>query len=125
MIPMGSARRGDPVYTITEVGGRRSGDLTGRQARYLVSMAIRTACFLGAVAASGWLRWVLVVGAFLLPYVAVVLANAGRERAAVLPVAVFGTAGASRHQAAPAASVPESGDTPTRPGPSDFPSPGS
>lgn len=43
-------------------------------------MAIRTVCFIGAIIASGWLRWALVAGAVLLPYVAVVMANAGRKR---------------------------------------------
>ena len=40
-------------------------------------MAIRTVCFVGAIVVGpGWLRWVLVVAALLLPYVAVVMANA-------------------------------------------------
>ena len=30
---------------------------------------------------SSWLRWALVAGAVLLPYVAVIMANAGRKRA--------------------------------------------
>ena len=44
-------------------------------------MAIRTLCFIGAIVVGpGWLRWVLVAGAFLLPYVAVVMANAASPR---------------------------------------------
>ena len=43
-------------------------------------MAIRTACFVGAVIVEGWLRWVLVVGAFILPYIAVVMANVAAPR---------------------------------------------
>lgn len=43
-------------------------------------MLIRTACFIGAVVASGWLRWTLVGGAVVLPYIAVVLANAANQR---------------------------------------------
>ena len=51
-------------------------DIAGRQRRYLISMAVRTACVIGAVVVGpGVLRWVLVAGAVLLPYVAVVLAN--------------------------------------------------
>jgi hypothetical protein len=42
-------------------------------------MAIRTFCFLGAVVADGWLRWALAAGAIVLPYLAVVVANGGRE----------------------------------------------
>jgi hypothetical protein len=43
-------------------------------------MAVRTICFVGAVLTDGWLRWVLVVGAFVLPYVAVVMANVATPR---------------------------------------------
>ena len=43
-------------------------------------MGVRTVCFLGAVVAGGWLRWVLIAGALVLPYLSVVLANGGRER---------------------------------------------
>lgn len=51
-------------------------------------MGLRTACFVGAILASGWLRWTLVVGAVLLPYVAVVAANAGRRKAPTAEPAV-------------------------------------
>lgn len=52
--------------------------------RYLVSMGIRTACFLLAVVAVVVLQWtavgwILVVAAAILPYVAVVMANAKRS----------------------------------------------
>ena len=44
-------------------------------------MGLRTVCFVGAVVVGpGILRWVLVVGAVFLPYVAVVLANAAAPR---------------------------------------------
>jgi hypothetical protein len=44
-------------------------------------MAVRTACFIGAVLVGpGPLRWVLVLGAFILPYIAVVMANAASPR---------------------------------------------
>ena len=53
-------------------------DIAARQRRYVISMGIRTLCFVGAIVVGpGWLRWVLVAGAVLLPYVAVVMANAG------------------------------------------------
>lgn len=51
-----------------------------RTRRYLISMGIRTVCFVAAIIASGWLRWALFAGAVFLPYVAVVMANAGRAR---------------------------------------------
>jgi Protein of unknown function (DUF3099) len=67
------------VYQIT--GARRSvsADVDARTRRYLISMGIRTVCFVLAIIAGGWLRWVFIVGALVLPYVAVVIANAGRE----------------------------------------------
>ena len=58
----------------------RADELRGRQRRYLISMGIRTVCFVGAVIADGVLRWVLVAAAVLLPYVSVVFANTERRR---------------------------------------------
>ena len=74
-----------PVYQIT--GARRGvrDDVERRTRRYLVSMGIRTACFILAVVTDGWLRWVLIAAAVLLPYLSVVFANAGRERVENLP----------------------------------------
>ncbi len=60
-------------------------DQRARTRRYLISMAIRTVCFIGAIIASGWLRWTLVAGAVVLPYVAVIMANAGRKRSEAAP----------------------------------------
>lgn len=53
--------------------------------RYLLSMGIRTACFVLAVIALGMLHWTvvgwsLVIAAVILPYIAVVVANATRPR---------------------------------------------
>lgn len=59
--------------------------MDSRTRRYLVSMGIRTVCFLLAVVASGWLRWVLIAAAVTLPYLSVVFANGGRERTVDLP----------------------------------------
>lgn len=67
--------------TITGAQVSLKEDQAARTRRYLFSMALRTACFIGAVVATGWLRWTLVVGAVILPYVAVVAANAGRKKA--------------------------------------------
>lgn len=73
------ARRSDDVPSITSAPSPLSLDVSARTRRYLISMGIRTACFLGAIVTSGTLRYVLLVGALLLPYLAVVVANAGRE----------------------------------------------
>ncbi len=63
---------------ITSAARPHSEDIGGRQRRYLISMAIRTLCFLATVASMGhWFMWVFLAGAVFLPYVAVVVANGG------------------------------------------------
>lgn len=72
--------KGDPeVFTITEAQRGLSDEQTGRTRRYLVSMGIRTACVIAAIFVPGWPRWVFISCAVILPYLAVVIANAGRE----------------------------------------------
>ncbi len=66
----------EQAIRITTASASREEEIAHRQRRYVMSMALRTVCFIGAVIAEGWLRWVLVVGAVVLPYVAVVMANA-------------------------------------------------
>jgi hypothetical protein len=68
--------------SITSAPAALSDDVAARTRRYLVQMSIRMVCFAGAVLVDHWTRWVLLVGAVVLPYIAVVLANAGRERRA-------------------------------------------
>ncbi len=69
------------MVRITTAPTSHGDDIDRRRRRYVISMAIRTACFLGAVfVGDGWLRWVLVAGAFILPYVAVVMANTASPR---------------------------------------------
>jgi hypothetical protein len=74
------ARRETEPVRITTAPTSHHDDIDRRRRRYVISMAIRTACFIGAVVVDGWLRWVLVVGAFILPYVAVVMANVASPR---------------------------------------------
>ncbi|WBO67196.1 DUF3099 domain-containing protein [Streptomyces camelliae] len=79
---------GVQVFRIT---GARTGlaeDVRGRQRRYVISMTIRTVSVILAVALWNVERYVAVVALVfgaLLPYVAVVIANAGRERPPSLP----------------------------------------
>jgi hypothetical protein len=68
-------RRQPEAVRITTAPVSRKDELAHRQRRYVISMTIRTLCFIGAVAAHGWLRWGLVGAAFVLPYIAVVMAN--------------------------------------------------
>ncbi|MDQ1604913.1 MAG: hypothetical protein QOE01_2758 [Actinomycetota bacterium] len=83
--PFGRADK-RPVYQIT--GARRgvSADVDRRARRYLVSMGVRTVCFVLAVLLHGWLRWVMIGAALVLPYLSVVFANSGRERIESMPL---------------------------------------
>ncbi len=66
---------------ITTANASRDEDIAARQKRYLFAMGIRTLCFVAAIFVTPiWLRVVLVAGALLLPYVAVVMANAGSSK---------------------------------------------
>ena len=73
-----------PVHTITSAAAPLGDDIARRSRRYLAQMTLRTLCFLGAVFTWGHVPTPvsvsLLIGAVVLPYVAVVLANAGRER---------------------------------------------
>ena len=66
----------EEVFTITTAAPDRKVDQRGRQRVYLISMAVRTICFLGAVVTPSPWRWVLAFGAVALPYFAVIFANA-------------------------------------------------
>jgi hypothetical protein len=81
-------RRTEPVQVVTTARRGLTEDVSDRTRRYLVMMGIRTVCFVLAVLVSGWPRWLFIAGAVGLPYLAVVVANAGREpvRDAPLPV---------------------------------------
>lgn len=70
---------GTENISITSAPRALSTDLAARQRRYLISMIIRTLCFLLTVALPSPYRWFALVGAMFLPYIAVVVANAGRE----------------------------------------------
>jgi hypothetical protein len=81
---MGARRRGhaaDDVVRITTAPESPEVEMGHRQRRYMISMSIRTLCFVAAIlVGGGWLRWVLVAAAFILPYVAVVMANSASPR---------------------------------------------
>ncbi|MEU2200171.1 DUF3099 domain-containing protein [Isoptericola sp. NPDC019482] len=75
------ADQGAEVPSITSAPEPLEEDQARRTHRYLVQMGIRVICFLGAIAVGDtWVRWVLVVAAVVLPYSAVLFANAGRDR---------------------------------------------
>lgn len=82
-------KRSSPeVFRITGARQGLNEDVRGRQRRYVISMLIRTAAVVVTVALWDVQRPLavaaLVLG-MLLPYVAVVIANAGRENTPSLP----------------------------------------
>ncbi|NYI03325.1 DUF3099 domain-containing protein [Allostreptomyces psammosilenae] len=103
--------RRKPAGEVHRITGARAGlteDVHGRERRYLISMLIRTACVVAT--ALLWnvslpLALVALLGGTVLPYVAVVIANGGRESAPGLPEAVVD---ASATHALEAADQPES-----------------
>jgi hypothetical protein len=73
------------VYSVTDLPSSLQEDQNARMRRYLVSMGIRTVSFVLAVVALSVLHWtvvgwILVIAAVILPYIAVVVANATRPR---------------------------------------------
>jgi hypothetical protein len=74
------------VYTVTDARRPLSEDIGYRERRYLITMGVRALCFLlsiiFAVTLPGGWRWLAIaalIGAVILPYVAVIFANGGRE----------------------------------------------
>lgn len=66
------------IQSVTTAPQARSADRDQRMRRYLIQMGIRTACFVAAFFAHGWLQIVLFAAAAILPYVAVVGSNNAR-----------------------------------------------
>ncbi|ESQ02927.1 Integral membrane protein [Streptomyces sp. PVA_94-07] len=81
-------QRGAEVFRITGARQSLADDVRGRQRRYVIAMLVRTLSVIAAAALWNVERYVAIVAlvlGVLLPYVAVVIANAGRENAPGLP----------------------------------------
>ncbi|MEV4948850.1 DUF3099 domain-containing protein [Streptomyces sp. NPDC053755] len=81
-------RGGTEVFRITGARQGLADDVRGRQRRYVISMSIRTLAVIAAAVLWNVERHVAVVALVLgavLPYISVVIANAGRESAPSLP----------------------------------------
>jgi len=71
-------RSGETVISVTSAQPGRSEDLDSRIVRYAWMMSIRIVCFVLAVITPSPWRWMFIVAAIFLPYIAVVLANTQR-----------------------------------------------
>ncbi|MDQ1011586.1 hypothetical protein QFZ82_006071 [Streptomyces sp. V4I23] len=81
-------RGGTEVFRITGARQGLADDVRGRQRRYVISMSVRTVSVILAAVLWNVERHVAVVALVLgvvLPYISVVIANAGRENAPSLP----------------------------------------
>jgi hypothetical protein len=89
----GRPGRGDAVVRITGARAGLTEDVRGRQRRYMFSMAVRTLCVILAIVLwkeSRIVAIIALVGGTLIPYLAVVYANAGRETVPDLPDTFIG-----------------------------------
>jgi hypothetical protein len=80
--------RGVEVVRITGARQGLADDVRGRQRRYIISMSIRTVAVIAAAVLWNVERHVAIVAlalGVLLPYVSVVIANAGRETVKAMP----------------------------------------
>ena len=79
------------MVEVTTAAESREAEISARQRRYVLSMTIRTLCFLGAVftySFSPWIAAILITAAFLLPLIAVTAANVEAELRAGAPEVV-------------------------------------
>ncbi|MFD3476400.1 DUF3099 domain-containing protein [Streptomyces sp. NPDC058695] len=96
------------VFRITGARQGLADDVRGRQRRYVISMSVRTLAVILGAALWNVERPVAIVAlvlGLLLPYVAVVIANAGRENVPSLP-STFVTTPMRPMLSAPAATAP-------------------
>ena len=68
--------------SITSLPRSPQDDRRSRMIRYTVAMTIRTVCIVLCLVVPGWWRLLPAIGAIVLPYIAVVLANASISRPA-------------------------------------------
>lgn len=66
--------------SITSLGEAPELERRKRMLKYTIAMSIRVVCIVAALFLQGWLMWLAFAGAILLPYFAVVIANAQDPR---------------------------------------------
>ena len=80
-MPLTRPSTGSP-QSVTSAPEARTEDQARRLKHYLVTMSIRTACFVLLVVIDHPIRWLFAAGAVFLPFFAVVAANAVKPRVA-------------------------------------------
>ncbi|WP_042401955.1 DUF3099 domain-containing protein [Streptacidiphilus carbonis] len=90
---MGKSKGKAEVVRITGARSSLTEDVRGRQRRYMIAMAVRTLCVILAVVLwkeSRIVAIIALVGGIFIPYLAVVVANAGRENSPGMPDSYVG-----------------------------------
>lgn len=64
------------AQSVTSIDQSPEAERKARMIKYTVAMTVRVVCLILGMVVQGWLMWVMFAGAILLPYFAVVLANA-------------------------------------------------
>ncbi|MBF4995142.1 DUF3099 domain-containing protein [Arthrobacter gandavensis] len=64
---------------ITDARSAHTDEMHARMVKYTVSMSIRMVCLFLLFFVHGWMLWVVVAGAVVLPWFAVVIANGGSD----------------------------------------------
>ncbi|GAA4925220.1 DUF3099 domain-containing protein [Streptomyces coeruleoprunus] len=103
---------GSEVFRITGARQGLADDIRGRQRRYVISMSVRTVSVIAAASLWNVERHVAIVALVLgavLPYIAVVIANAGRETAPSQPSTFVATPPVVRPVLEPPAETPPEG----------------
>ncbi|MBG6181020.1 DUF3099 domain-containing protein [Arthrobacter sp. CAN_A1] len=72
-------RHNADVHSITDARNPHSDEIRGRMIKYSISMGIRLVCIVLVFFVEGWLQWVMIAGAVVLPYFAVIFANGGSD----------------------------------------------
>ncbi|MEV3991575.1 DUF3099 domain-containing protein [Streptomyces sp. NPDC049837] len=102
----------DEVFRITGARQGLADDVRARQRRYVISMSVRTVAVIAAASLWNVERHVAIVALVLgavLPYIAVVIANAGRETAPSPPQTFVATPMIERPMLAPGRPAEEPG----------------
>jgi hypothetical protein len=79
--------------SLTSIAQSPEDERRSRMLKYTLAMTIRVVCIVLAMFVQGWLMWLCFAGAILLPYFAVVIANASgsAKKSDSLPKAVAPT----------------------------------
>jgi predicted tellurium resistance membrane protein TerC len=99
------------TQSITSLPRSPEADRRDRMIKYALAMGIRLVCIIACLFVSGWWLVLCIVGAVVLPYVAVVLANVGGPQTGG-DVERPGSIEVYRGQQTPRPSTPEDGSLP-------------